>query len=90
LATSTVQNILKAAGEGRLGRGDRVTDTKPVRYQREVPGELIHASRTLAVTIVILEIRPICRIPDCADRSIPLCGVRDICAGCQGTVQWGR
>ncbi len=43
LATSTVQNILNAAGEGRLDRGDRATDREPVRrYQREHPGELIH------------------------------------------------
>lgn len=43
LAASTVQNILNAAGEGRLDRGDRATNTKkPHRYQRERPGELIH------------------------------------------------
>ena len=35
--------ILRAAGCGRLDRGDRATDTSPVqRYQRERPGELIH------------------------------------------------
>ena len=43
LAASTVQNILNQAGLGRLDRGDRATDTKPGRrYQRDVPGELIH------------------------------------------------
>jgi transposase InsO family protein len=43
LAASTVQNILRAAGLGRLDRGDRTTDREPVRrYQRDMPGELIH------------------------------------------------
>ena len=43
LAGSTVQGILNAAGKGRLDRGDRATDTtKPQRYQRDQPGELIH------------------------------------------------
>ncbi|MGB5731020.1 MAG: IS481 family transposase [Acidimicrobiia bacterium] len=43
LAASTVQNILNQAGLGRLDRGDRATDREPVRrYQRELPGELIH------------------------------------------------
>jgi len=43
LAASTVQNILNAAGVGRLDRGDRATSREPVRrYQRELPGELIH------------------------------------------------
>ena len=43
LAVSTVQNILNQAGLGRLDRGDRATDREPVRrYQRELPGELIH------------------------------------------------
>ena len=43
LATSTVQNILVQAGYGRLDRGDRATNTEPVRrYQRDTPGELIH------------------------------------------------
>jgi transposase InsO family protein len=42
LAASTVQNILNAAGVGRLDRGDRATDREPVRrYQRDTPGELI-------------------------------------------------
>ena len=43
LAASTVQGILNAAGQGRLDRGDRATDTRPARrYQRDTPGELIH------------------------------------------------
>ena len=43
LAASTVQGILNAAGCGRLDRGDRATDRRPVRrYQRDMPGELIH------------------------------------------------
>ena len=43
LAASTVQGILNAAGVGRLDRGDRATNTEPIRrYQRETPGELIH------------------------------------------------
>ena len=43
LAASTVQGILNAAGCGRLDRGDRATDREPVRrYQRDMPGELIH------------------------------------------------
>jgi len=43
LATSTVQNILNRAGEGRLDRGDRATNKKKShRYEREHPGELIH------------------------------------------------
>ena len=43
LAASTVQGILNAAGCGRLDRGDRATDRGPVRrYQRDMPGELIH------------------------------------------------
>ena len=43
LAASTTQNILNQAGVGRLDRGDRATDTRPVlRYQRDEPGELIH------------------------------------------------
>ena len=55
LATSTVQGILNAAGEGRLDRGDRATDTntKPVRYQRENPGDLIH-----------VDVKKIAGIPD--------------------------
>jgi len=43
LAASTVQNILNRAGLGRLDRGDRATNRGPVRrYQRDMPGELIH------------------------------------------------
>jgi transposase InsO family protein len=45
LAASTVQNILNQAGLGRLDRGDRATSgsgSRPQRYQREHPGELIH------------------------------------------------
>jgi transposase InsO family protein len=43
LAASTVQGILNRAGVGRLDRGDRATHTEPVRrYQRDLPGELIH------------------------------------------------
>ena len=43
LAASTVQNILNRAGLGRLNRGDRATRRQPVhRYQRDLPGELIH------------------------------------------------
>jgi transposase InsO family protein len=43
LAASTVQRILTEAGLGRLDRGDRATNTEPVRrYERERPGELIH------------------------------------------------
>ena len=41
---STVQRILAAEGLGRLDRGDRSTGPppKPLRYQRETPGELVH------------------------------------------------
>lgn len=43
LAASTVQGILIRAGMGRLDRGDRATDTRPVaRYQWDNPGDLIH------------------------------------------------
>ena len=42
LAASTVQQILNAAGLGRLDRGDRATQPPPQRYEREYPGELIH------------------------------------------------
>lgn len=43
IATSTAQAILNGAGVGRLSRGDRATaTTKPRRYQRERPGELVH------------------------------------------------
>jgi transposase InsO family protein len=41
LAASTVGAILRAAGLGRLDRGDRAVE--PIRrYQRDRPGELIH------------------------------------------------
>lgn len=43
LAPSTVQAILNREGLGRLDRGDRATNTEPVRrYQRDRPGELVH------------------------------------------------
>lgn len=42
LAPSTVGGILRAAGLGRLDRGDRATASPPRRYQRDRPGELIH------------------------------------------------
>jgi len=43
-ASSTVQSILRAAGLGRLDRGDRATasPTRPQRYERERPGEVAH------------------------------------------------
>jgi len=54
LAASTVQNILNRAGIGRLDRGDRATHkAKPCRYQRDLPGELIH-----------VDIKKIAGIPD--------------------------
>jgi len=54
LASSTVQSILVRAGLGRLDRGDRATDTEPVRrYQRDRPGELIH-----------VDVKKIAGIPD--------------------------
>ena len=43
LSSSTVQQILRSEGLARLDRGDRATDTEPVRrYERERPGELVH------------------------------------------------
>ena len=42
LASSTVGAILRAAGVGRLDRGDRATREPVRRYQRDRPGELIH------------------------------------------------
>ena len=41
---STVHRICVAEGLGRLGRGDRSCGppSKPLRYQRENPGELVH------------------------------------------------
>ena len=54
LAASTVQHILRAEGLARLDRGDRATNTDPVRrYQRERPGELIH-----------VDVKKIAGIPD--------------------------
>jgi transposase InsO family protein len=53
VSASTVQSILNRAGVGRLDRGDRATKTKPRRYQREHPGELIH-----------VDIKKIAGIPD--------------------------
>ncbi len=54
LAASTVQNILRRAGLGRLDRGDRATSRQSVhRYQREAPGELIH-----------VDIKKLAAIPD--------------------------
>jgi transposase InsO family protein len=53
LAPSTVQNILNAAGVGRLDSGDRATREPVVRYQRDRPGELIH-----------VDIKKIAAIPD--------------------------
>ena len=41
LASSTAHRIITAAGLGRLDQGDRAT-ARPQRYQRELPGELIH------------------------------------------------
>jgi Homeodomain-like domain/Integrase core domain len=42
LAASTVGAILRAAGQGRLDRGDRASADPVHLYQREHPGELIH------------------------------------------------
>jgi transposase InsO family protein len=54
LAASTVQSILRAAGLGRLDRGDRATNTEPARrYERARPGELIH-----------VDIKKVAGIPD--------------------------
>ena len=54
LASSTVQRSLNDAGLGRLDRGDRATDTEPVRrYQRDRPGELVH-----------VDVKKIAAIPD--------------------------
>ena len=41
---STVHRICVAEGLGRLDRGDRSTGppTKPLRYERETPGEMVH------------------------------------------------
>ena len=55
IAASTVQAILRAAGLGRLDRGDRATASTrcPQRYQRERPGELVH-----------VDIKKLAAIPD--------------------------
>ncbi|MGH9024851.1 MAG: IS481 family transposase [Acidimicrobiia bacterium] len=43
LAPSTAQSILRQAGLGRLDVGDRATaSVAPRRYQRDMPGELVH------------------------------------------------
>ena len=42
VSSSTVQNILRAEGLGRLDSGDRATKEPVLRYQRDRPGELIH------------------------------------------------
>ena len=45
IAPSTVQTILRAAGLGRLDRGDRAGESgrpRPQRYERDRPGELVH------------------------------------------------
>jgi transposase InsO family protein len=42
LAASTVGQILRGAGLGRLDRGDRASAGPVRRYQRDRPGELIH------------------------------------------------
>jgi transposase InsO family protein len=42
IAASTVQQILRTVGLGRLDRGDRATTGPVRRYQRDQPGELIH------------------------------------------------
>ena len=55
VAASTVQAILRAAGLGRLDRGDRATASTrcPQRYQRDRPGELVH-----------VDIKKLAAIPD--------------------------
>lgn len=52
-AASTVQNILRGEGLGRLDSGDRATKPPVVRYQRDRPGELVH-----------VDIKKLARIPD--------------------------
>ena len=42
LSSSTVQQILRSEGLGRLDRGDRATPEPVRRYQRDRPGELVH------------------------------------------------
>ena len=54
LAASTVQQILRSEGLGRLDRGDRATDCTPVRrYQRDQPGEIGRASCRERVSSVV-------------------------------------
>ena len=55
IAASTVQSILRAAGMGRLDRGDRATSSKlrPHRYQWDLPGQMIH-----------VDVKKIAAIPD--------------------------
>ena len=53
LASSTVQSILRREGMGRLDRGDRATASRPQRYQRDRPGELIH-----------IDVKKLAAIPD--------------------------
>ena len=43
LTASTVQNILNNAGVGRLDSGDRAANEPVRRYQRDRPGEMVHA-----------------------------------------------
>ena len=42
LSSSTVQQILRSEGLGRLDRGDRASAEPVRRYQRDRPGELVH------------------------------------------------
>ena len=53
LAASTVQNILRQAGLGRLDIGDKATAEPVRRYVRDRPGELIH-----------VDVKKIAAIPD--------------------------
>ena len=52
-AGSTVQNILRSEGLGRLDSGDRATAEPVIRYQRDRPGELVH-----------VDVKKIAGIPD--------------------------
>jgi transposase InsO family protein len=55
IAASTVQSILRAAGAGRLDRGDRASASRSRsrRYVWELPGQMIHA-----------DVKKIAAIPD--------------------------
>jgi transposase InsO family protein len=53
MSASTVRSILRAAGAGRLDRGDRAAPQRPRRYERERPGELVH-----------VDVKKIAAIPD--------------------------